>query len=193
MDALVLGLSHLALCAAAGVVYARNCGGALAAPMVMMKYKKPVFFVGKVFLGPFFPLSLGGKMSFESLVTYPSLVLAIMAISLAARMVVSYFLFQRLLGKHPALTMGVGLTSKFSTSVISENLLYSPGLIARPFYSAMMAAFILLKPIIVGVFANRLMVSKHILAANSDSQPKPMVFVSALEPVPDQERSQVLR
>jgi len=147
-------------------------------PQLMMKYKKPVFFVGKVFLGPFFFLSLGSKMSLASLATYPLLVLAIMAISLTTRVTISYLLFNRLLGKRPSLAMGVGLTSKFSTSIISENLLFSAGLIAQPLYSAMMAAFILLKPVIVGVFARELAVSKEAIAMGPSPEGQPLIPVA---------------
>jgi len=35
----------------------------------------------------------------------------------------------------------------------SENILFSTGLIAQPLYSALMAASIILKPIIVGGFS----------------------------------------
>ncbi|MDX9954883.1 MAG: cation:proton antiporter [Anaerolineae bacterium] len=117
-------------------------------------YKKPIFFVGNIFLGPFFFLSLGGRMSFGALLTYPGLVLAIMAIALGVRMTLSYALFHKLLGKRESLALGVGLTSKFSMSVVSENLLFTAGLIAQPLYSTMMAAFILLKPIVAGVFSH---------------------------------------
>ncbi len=126
----------------------------------VQQYKKPVFFVGNIFLGPFFFLSLGGGMSLNSLLAYPLLILAIMAISLLSRMVVSYLLFHRLLGKRQSLVMGVGLTAKFSTSVISENLMFTSGLIAQPLYTTIMAAYILLKPIIVGVFSRTLAVTK---------------------------------
>ena len=61
--------------------------------------------------------------------------------------------FNRLLGKKPSAILGVGLAAKFSTSVISENLLFTTGLIAKPLKIPMMAAFYLLKPIIVGVFS----------------------------------------
>jgi len=127
----------------------------------IQQYKKPIFFVGNVFLGPFFFLSLGGTMSLGALFTYPLLILVILAISLVARLVLSYLLFHRLLGKRQSLVMGVGLTAKFSTSVVSENLLFSSGLIAQPLYSAIMAAFIILKPIIVGVFSRSLAMMKE--------------------------------
>jgi len=122
----------------------------------IQQYKKPVFFIGNIFLGPFFFLSLGGSMSFSALLAYPWLILAIMVLSLLARMGVSYGLFHKLLGKRQSLVLGVGLTAKFSTSVISENLLFTSGLITQPLYSAMMAAYILLKPIIVAIFSRSL-------------------------------------
>jgi hypothetical protein len=75
-------------------------------------------------------------------------------------MAVSYLLFHKLLGRRQALVMGIGLTTKFSTSVISEKLLFSSGLIAQPLYSTIMAAFIILKPIIVGVFSRSLAITK---------------------------------
>ena len=127
----------------------------------VQKFKQPVFFVGNIFLGPFFFLSLGGKMSFSAVLQYPFLILIIIAISLFARLTVSYLLFHKLLGKRQSLVMGVGLTAKFSTSVISENLLYTSGLIALPLYSTIMGAFIVLKPIIVGVFARALATTKE--------------------------------
>jgi hypothetical protein len=76
-------------------------------------------------------------------------------------MAISYVLFNKVLGVRPSLVMGVGLTTKFSTSVISENLLFSSGMITQPLYSAIMAAYILLKPIIVGAFAKGLAITKE--------------------------------
>ena len=126
----------------------------------VQQYKKPIFFVGNIFLGPFLFLGLGGAISLNALLTYPLLILIIIAISLLSRLLVSYLLFQKILGKRQSLVMGVGLTAKFSTSMVSENLLFSSGLIAQPLYSAIMSAFIILKPIIVGVFARSLAMIK---------------------------------
>lgn len=127
----------------------------------VQQYKKPIFFVANIFLGPFFFLSLGGTMSLDALFTYPLLILIIIAISLFSRLSLSYLLFHKILGKRPSLVMGIGLTAKFSTSVVSENILFSSGLIAQPLYSTIMAAFIILKPIIVGVFSRSLALMKE--------------------------------
>lgn len=120
---------------------------------LIQQYKKPIYFVGNIFLGPFFFLGLGSKISFDSLLTYPLLIAVIILISLTVRVVISYLLFKKLLGKKPAAIMGVGLSAKFSTSIVSENLLVSFGMITQPLYSAIMASFILMKPIIIGVFS----------------------------------------
>jgi len=117
------------------------------------QYKKPIYFIGNMFLGPFFFLSLGSKISFASLLDFPILIISIIAISLIVRVSLSYLLFQKILGKKQSAVLGVGLCAKFSTSVVSENLLFTSGLIAAPLYSAIMAAFILMKPIIIGVFS----------------------------------------
>ncbi|MCX6791706.1 MAG: cation:proton antiporter, partial [Candidatus Gottesmanbacteria bacterium] len=69
---------------------------------LVQQYKKPIYFVGNMFLGPYFFLSLGSKISFDSLLTYPLLILAIIFISLTVRVVISYLLFQKVLGKKPA-------------------------------------------------------------------------------------------
>lgn len=141
-------------------------------------YKKPLFFVGNIFLGPFFFLSLGGRMSFDALLTYPLLVLAIMGIALSVRIAISYLLFRKLIGKRESVALGVGLTSKFSTSIISENLLFTAGLIAQPLYSTMMAAFILLKPIVAGVF------SREVARLKDKTASAPAVAPLELQPVP---------
>ncbi len=127
---------------------------------IVSQYKKPIYFMGNMFLGPFFFLSMGYKISFDSLLVYPGLVLIIVLTSITVRVLVSYLIFKKILGKKQAAVLGVGLCSKFSTSVISENLLYTSGLIAGPLYSAIMAAFILMKPVIIGVFSRTMALFK---------------------------------
>ena len=127
---------------------------------IVAQYKKPIYFIGNMFLGPFFFLSLGNKISFDSLLNLPGLILLIVTISIVVRVSISYLLFNKILGKEQSAVLGVGLCAKFSTSVISENLLFTSGLITAPLYSAIMAAFILMKPVIIGVFSRSLAIIK---------------------------------
>lgn len=144
------------------------------------QYKKPIFFAANFILGPFFFLKLGSGISFSALLANPFLILIIMAVSLLSRMLVSFLLFRKTLGNRESVVMGVGLCAKFSTSVISENLLFTSGLIAAPLYSAIMVAFILLKPIVIGVFSNNLALMKD------DLHEKEKVKIpSGLESIPE--------
>jgi CPA2 family monovalent cation:H+ antiporter-2 len=127
--------------------------GLLYPKKLVHQYKRPVYFVGNMFLGPFFFLSMGSKISYGPLLTYPYFILTIILISLTARIIISYFLFNKILGKKPATILGVGLCTKFSTSIVSENLLVTFGLIAPPLYSFIMISYILMKPIIIFVFS----------------------------------------
>jgi len=120
------------------------------------QYKKQIYFIGSMFLGPFFFLSLGSKISFASILSYPLLIFIIIVISLVVRVAISYLLFRKVIGEKQSAVLGVGLCAKFSTSVVSENILFTSGLIAAPLYSAIMAAFILMKPIIIGIFSKYL-------------------------------------
>jgi Kef-type K+ transport system membrane component KefB len=141
------------------VVAAIFCGIAVKQVLpekLVQQYKKPIYFIGNIFLGPFFFVGLGGKMSLGTLSSYPFLTLMIIAISLFSRISVSYLLFNRLLGRRQSVIMGVGLTTKFSTSIVSEYLLLTTGLITIPLYTAIMAAYIILKPIIIVIFSRGL-------------------------------------
>lgn len=124
------------------------------------QYKKPIFFAANFILGPFFFLKLGGGISFQALLTNPLLIFIIMAISLSSRTLISYLLFRKIVGRKESVVLGVGLCAKMSTSVVSENLLFTSGMIAAPLYSAIMVTFILLKPIVIAVFSRNLAVIK---------------------------------
>jgi len=71
-------------------------------------------------------------------------------------MVISYLIFRKIVGNKESIVLGVGLCAKMSTSVVSENLLFSSGLISAPLYSAIMVTFILLKPIVIAIFSRNL-------------------------------------
>jgi Kef-type K+ transport system membrane component KefB len=123
---------------------------------MLQVYKKQIYFIGSLFLGPFFFLSMGSKISLASILTYPLLILTIILITLLMRVTISYLFFRKLVGERQSLVLGVGLSNKFSTSVVSENILFTSGLMAAPLYSAIMASFILLKPIVLGTFSRYL-------------------------------------
>jgi len=152
------------------------------------QYKKPIFFAANFILGPFFFLKLGSGISFQSLLSNPFLILIIIAISLVSRMVISFLIFRKIVGNKESVVLGVGLCVKMSTSIVSENLLFSSGLIAAPLYSAIMLTFILMKPIVLAIFSRNLaLIQDHILlkdqsVVSNELQVRREVVLSEIEP-----------
>ena len=128
------------------------------------QYKRPIFFVANIFLGPFFFLKVGGGISFTASFAYLWVVAAIVLISLLSRMLVSYLVFREAIGGQQSVILGIGLCTKFSTSIVSENLLFTSGLIAGPLYSVIMLSYVVMKPVIIGVFSRGLATVKHTLS-----------------------------
>jgi Kef-type K+ transport system membrane component KefB len=119
---------------------------------VLKESRKSIDFLGNFFLSPFFFLSLGTKMSLAALVAFP-LIIVIVLVSFSSRVLASTMLFRKLFGAKHAFILGVGLCAKFSTSIIAENLLFTSGFISTTLFSAIVTAYIIMKPIIVGVYS----------------------------------------
>lgn len=151
------------------------------------QYKKPIFFAANFIFGPFFFLKLGSGVSFQALLTNPFLILIIMMISLSSRMLISYLIFRKTIGNRESIVLGVGLTTKMSTSVVSENLLFTSGMIAAPLYSAILVTFILLKIIVIAVFSHNLALIKDAIYQRErerDSLPSEETSVGMVLPTP---------
>ncbi|MEM2960623.1 MAG: cation:proton antiporter [Candidatus Bathyarchaeia archaeon] len=128
---------------------------------ILKESRKSVNFLGNFFLSPFFFLSLGTKISLVSLIAFPLLIIVIVLVSLSSRISASTLLFKKLFGVKYAFILGVGLCTKFSTSVIAENLLFDSGLISATLFSAILTAYIIMKPIIVGIYSWGLSTTKN--------------------------------
>jgi len=120
---------------------------------VLKESRKSINFLGNFFLSPFFFLSLGTKISLASIIAFPLLIIVIVLVSFSSRVSASTLLFKKLFGIKYAFIMGVGLCAKFSTSVIAENLLFNSGFISSTLFSAIVTAYIIMKPVIVGIYS----------------------------------------
>jgi Ca2+-transporting ATPase len=127
---------------------------------MLKESRKSIDFFGNFFLSPFFFLSLGTKMSLAALIAFPLLIIVIVLVSFTSRVSASTMLFRKLFGAKYAFILGVGLCAKFSTSIIAENLLFTSGLISTTLFSAIIMAYIIMKPIIVGVYSWALSTAK---------------------------------
>jgi Ca2+-transporting ATPase len=115
--------------------------------------EKPINFLGYVFLSPLFFLSIGAKVSLTSLLIYPSLIVLIWIVAKGSKLLGSFLLFHKMLGNKYSLLMGLGLSVRFSTSLIVQLILFNSGFISLALYSALIATAALMKPVIIGIYS----------------------------------------
>jgi Ca2+-transporting ATPase len=115
--------------------------------------EKAINFLGYIFLSPLFFLSIGAKVSLTSLFIYPSLIVLIWIVAKGSKLLGSFLLFRKLLGNKYSLLMGLGLSVRFSTSLIVQFILFSSGYISLALYSALIATAVLMKPVIIGLYS----------------------------------------
>jgi Kef-type K+ transport system membrane component KefB len=115
--------------------------------------ERAVEFLGYIFLSPIFFLSIGASVSVTSLLIYPSLIALIWAVAKASKLASSFLLFHKLLGNKYSLLMGLGLSVRFSTSLIVQFILLGSGLISLALYSALIATAIFMKPVIIIIYS----------------------------------------
>jgi len=115
--------------------------------------EKKIDFLGYMFLSPLFFLSIGAKVSLASLILSPLLIVLIWLVAKASKLLGSFLLFHKLLGTKYSLLMGLGLSVRFSTSLIVQYILFSSGYISITLFSALIATAILMKPVIIGIYS----------------------------------------
>jgi CPA2 family monovalent cation:H+ antiporter-2 len=116
-------------------------------------YSSIIDFIGYMFLAPLFFLSVGSQVSLATVLVSPFLIVAIWVVAKGAKLLASFALFRKLLGTKFSLLMGLGLSVRFSTSLIVQYILYKNGLISLTLYSALIGTAILMKPVIIFIYS----------------------------------------
>jgi Kef-type K+ transport system membrane component KefB len=111
--------------------------------------EKVVNFFGYIVLSPMFFLSVGASMSFNSILVYPLLIIAILVSTISAKLSGSFLLFRKMLGNKQSLLLGLGLSVRFSTGLIVQYVLLISGLITLDLYSGLIASAVIMTPIIL--------------------------------------------
>jgi Kef-type K+ transport system membrane component KefB len=115
--------------------------------------EKAINFLGYVCLSPFFFLNVGSNVSLGSLFVYPLMIILISLVATSTKLFASYIVFQKLLQAKYSLLLGLGLSVRFSTSLIVQYILLDSGVISSSLYSALVLTALLLTPIIAGVYS----------------------------------------
>jgi Kef-type K+ transport system membrane component KefB len=95
-------------------------------------------------------------MDITYLATYPLLVLLVVFVSKGAKLLGSYIVAKKVLGTKQSILLGIGLSVRFSTSIVVIKILFENGLVGSDVYSVIVASSIAFKFIIPVLFANLL-------------------------------------
>lgn len=105
------------------------------------------------FFVPIFFLWVGIGVDFSALYVYPGLILIIILATSATKILGAYTIAYRELGPKRSFLLGLGLTVRFSTSVVIVKILFDNGLIGADLYSIIIASSIILKLFVPLVFS----------------------------------------
>ena len=108
------------------------------------------------FFAPVFFLWVGVDMDMEYLFTYPLLILLVVVVSIGAKILGSYIISVKRLKKKKSILMGLGLSVRFSTSIIVIRMLLDSGKIGGDLYSVIVASSIIPMYVIPFLFSNLL-------------------------------------
>jgi CPA2 family monovalent cation:H+ antiporter-2 len=119
----------------------------------LLRDERAINFLGYIFLSPLFFLSIGVHISVTSIVVYPLMIALIWVVAKGSKLLACYSLFRKMLGTKHSLLLGLGLSVRFSTSLIVQYVLFNSGLISLSLYSALVATAVFMKPVILGVLS----------------------------------------
>jgi Kef-type K+ transport system membrane component KefB len=97
---------------------------------------------------PLFFVWIGLELDIGYLVSFPLLVLLVVAVSNSAKILGSYLMGRKELGSRGSILLGIGLSVRFSTSIIIIKFLFDNQLIGFDIYSVVVASSIVFKFII---------------------------------------------
>lgn len=102
---------------------------------------------------PLFFVWVGLELNIGYLVSAPLLILLVVAASNGAKLLGSYIMGKKELGTRGSLLLGIGLSVRFSTSIIIINILYNNGIIGFDIYSVIIASSIVFKFLVPLLFS----------------------------------------
>jgi len=106
------------------------------------------------FFAPIFFLWVGSTMNMNYIVSYPLLILLVVGVSNTAKILGSWVIGKKELGTKESILLGIGLSVRFSTSIIIIKILFENGLIDVGLYSVIIASSIVFKFIVPVLFSN---------------------------------------
>ncbi len=127
------------------------------------------------FFGPIFFLWVGLMMDITYLITFPILILLVVLVSGASKIFASYLVGRKKFGRRDSIILGVGLSVRFSTSIVLITILYNNNLIDSGLYSIIIASSMIFTFIIPLIFC-RVLEHRTMFNGNKKEKMKKMRF-----------------
>lgn len=108
------------------------------------------------FFGPIFFLWVGLSLNIKSIIYAPLLLLVIVLVSTGAKFLGSYFSLKEILNFKKIILLGLGLSIRFSTSIIIIKILFEHNIIDHQLFSILIASSIIFTFAIPVIFSNLL-------------------------------------
>jgi len=106
------------------------------------------------FFVPIFFLWVGASMDMNYVFGYPLLILLVVVVANGMKILGSWLMAKDELGGKQSVLLGIGLSVRFSTSIVIIKILYDNGLIEVDLYSIMIATSIVFKFVVPLLFSN---------------------------------------
>jgi Kef-type K+ transport system membrane component KefB len=112
---------------------------------------------------PLFFVWIGLELDIEYLVSFPMLILLVVVVSKGVKMLASYVMGRNELGARGSILLGIGLSIRFSTSIIIIKFLFDNGIVGYDIYSVVVASSIVFKFVVPILFHWLIVKWKHVI------------------------------
>lgn len=148
-----IGIGSFIESAALGAIFAGIALKNLLSDEKIAQFESIVRIVAYGFFVPIFFLHVGTEVDIKYLFSAPLLILLVLFITNTTKILVSYFIGKHKLGTKKSILLGIGLSAKFSTSIVIITMLYGQKIIPLELYSVLIGAMIASKFIIPVAFS----------------------------------------
>ncbi|MFH0776838.1 MAG: cation:proton antiporter [Patescibacteria group bacterium] len=148
-----VGVGSFVESAALGAIFAGIALKNLLSEERLARFESSVRTVAYGFFVPIFFLQVGSEVDLKYLVSAPVLILAVLLITTITKMVICYFGARKKLGGRQSVLLGIGLSAKFSTSIVILTMLFERHFINSELFSVLIGAMIVSQFIIPVAFS----------------------------------------
>jgi len=148
-----VGIGSLVEASALGAILAGIALKNLLSEDKIAQFESVIRIVTYGLFAPIFFLYVGSEVDVRFLLASPLLILSVLLITNTTKILVSYLLARKKLGAKKSILLGIGLSAKFSTSIVIITMLFTSEIISLELYSVLIGAMIASKFIIPVLFS----------------------------------------